>query len=269
MIFERLEPSHGLSHLVECYWMMRDDDATPRQQKIIPDGFTEIIFHFGDPYKVCLNNQWNIQPRLLLAGQIKKHFYLENTGSTDILGIKFKPTALSKLFGLHMGDLKHEIVDLKETLAKESEMLENEIRGTGSWEEKVAALDSCLLKVAGMNIAETNADRAVNMIFNMHGMISVTEICDAVNLGERQLENIFKRDVGLSPKLFCRVVRFRHIFDLAEGKNANWSDLAYAAAFYDQSHFIRNFRDFTGENPTNYIFGEKNMANFFLRKNKW
>jgi AraC-like DNA-binding protein len=64
--------------------------------------------------------------------------------------------------------------------------------------------------------------------------------------------------------LFARIIRFSYIFQLVQDNHQSWCGLAYEAAFYDQSHFIRNFKDFTGENPADYKFEEKNMANFFL-----
>ena len=63
-----------------------------------------------------------------------------------------------------------------------------------------------------------------------------------------------------------RIIRFNYIFKLIQDNNQSWSGLAYEASYFDQSHFIRNFRDFTGENPSDYDFDEKNMANFFLQK---
>jgi len=80
------------------------------------------------------------------------------------------------------------------------------------------------------------------------------------------LENLFKKWVGLSPKLFARIIRFSYIFQLVQDNNQSWSSLAYEAAYYDQSHFIRNFKSFTGENPADYSFDEENMANFFLKR---
>src|SRR5688572_33304007 len=98
MQFNRIDPPNGLRHLVECYWIAKSNSSTPTQQKIIPDGFPEIIFHFGDPYRIELESDWEIQSNSLVAGQITKHFFLENTGRSDILGIKLKPAAPTQLF---------------------------------------------------------------------------------------------------------------------------------------------------------------------------
>src|SRR4051812_15605631 len=102
MDFRRIEPTGNASRAVECYWYVKDDDTTPVKQKIIPDGFAEIIFHFGDHYRINLDGRWKKQGKRLLAGQITKHFFLENMGRSDMLGIKLKPTAIAHLFNIPM-----------------------------------------------------------------------------------------------------------------------------------------------------------------------
>jgi AraC-like DNA-binding protein len=87
-------------------------------------------------------------------------------------------------------------------------------------------------------------------------------------LSERQLLNQFRQQVGLSPKLYARIIRLNYIFQLMMEKKEKWSLLAYEAAYFDQAHFIRDFKTFTGDNPGQYAFNEKNFANFFLMRDK-
>lgn len=79
MIFKRITPPADLEKIIDCYWIVENDDPAPHRQKIIPDGFCEIIFHYRDPYRICLTDTWEQQYMHLLAGQISRHFYLENT----------------------------------------------------------------------------------------------------------------------------------------------------------------------------------------------
>ena len=116
MLFQSFAPDKELEPLIERYWLVNDDDTTPRQQKIVPDGFTEIIFHLNDPYRIRLDSDWELQTESLLAGQIRKHFFLENTGRSNIVGIKLKPTAITHLFGLHMHQFTDKVVDLSTVL---------------------------------------------------------------------------------------------------------------------------------------------------------
>ena len=71
------------------------DDGAIREEKIIPDGYPEMIFHYKDPYFIDIEGQWQKQDRYLLAGQIRNHFFLKNSGRSGIFAIKLQPTALT------------------------------------------------------------------------------------------------------------------------------------------------------------------------------
>src|ERR1700759_4543736 len=112
MGFNRFKPHPDLTSFIECYWVVRDDDHATKREKIIPDGFTELIFHFGDTYRTNINGEWVEHSKYLLAGQISSCFFLENTGRSGIAAIKFKPTALTQLFGIEMITYTDKVVDL-------------------------------------------------------------------------------------------------------------------------------------------------------------
>jgi AraC-like DNA-binding protein len=267
MLFKRIEPSPGLGHVIECYWIIEDEEPSPKKQKIIPDGFAEIIFHFGDPYRIKLSTQWKLQSKSLVAGQITKHFLLENTGTSDVLGIKLKPTALTHLFDVHMHLITDKVPDLKMFLRRQISPLEAAIRKSFDHDDRIVRIEEYFKNLSHVKSwKETPTDKATSLIFENRGMTTVPELCSAAGVGERQLENLFKKFVGLSPKFFSRIIRFNYIFDLVQKNKQRWSSLAYDAAYYDQSHFIRNFKNFTGESPSAYSFDEQNMANFFLNK---
>jgi len=109
-------------------------------------------------------------------------------------------------------------------------------------------------------------DRAVDIVFSKKGMITVADLCIEVSVGERYLQQLFQKYIGLSPKFFTRLIRFSRIFNLIQENDPDWAEVVYQAGYYDQSHFIRNFKAFTGEDPTAYIFAEKTLANFFMKK---
>lgn len=265
MVFTRLEPPEELRSIVECYWIVDGDDPTPVLQKIIPDGFPEIIFHFGDPYKIKLNDHWKIQCRSLIAGQITKYFYLENTGVSNMLGIKLKPTALTRLFNVSMDSLNDQVIDLLQLGDGKLSGLDQLVRDTNRKNDQIDRINSYLAGVKQYP-SDPIVERAIEGIFASCGNCTVGHLCELTNITERKLQRIFKKHVGLSPKFYSRLVRFSYIFQLAQGKKMSWTDVSLEAGFYDQPHFIRNFKAFTGEDPTAYFFDGPTLANFFMRK---
>lgn len=266
MKFERRDPSPATQKAIECYWIVQDDDTTPVKQKIIPDGFTEIIFHFGDSYRLNLEGKWQRQTKSLFAGQISGHFHLENTGATNIIGIKLKPAAVAHLFGVSMRPFTDRVVDLKQAVGSKMKLLDVSIRKPADDDDRVSLIEDFFSDQCTLYPKDHPVDRALEMIFSKKGMIPVSDICKELSVGDRYIQQLFRKYVGLSPKFFARIVRFSYIFQLIKEKNPDWASVVYEAGYYDQSHFIRNFKAFTGEDPTAYIFAQKSLANFFMKK---
>lgn len=256
-----------MRRIVECYWIVRDDNPDPTKQQIIPDGFPEIIFHLGDPYRINITGSWRRQAKNLIAGQIRSHFFLGNTGVSHIIGIKLQPCAPALLFGLDMHHLTDKVLNLQPTVNGAMRDVEDLVRLANTSEEKITALDRYFRqRLNDLPPAELPVEKAVRIVFERKGMVTVNELSQECSLGPRALERAFNRYVGLSPKFYARIIRFGFIFQLIKDRTPDWADVVYRAGYYDQSHFIRNFKAFTGEDPTAYLFEEQNLANFFLKK---
>lgn len=265
MNFSRIEPHPDLDQLIECYWAMQSDEASPSVEKIIPDGFTELIFNYGSVYKSKNKAGWCLQTPNLLAGQISSYFYLENTGPTASVAIKLKPAALTQLFSLNMQHYLDKIVDLDTFPVAELANLKEKILPFKDEKQLKQVLDDYFISLS-ITAAQNPIKDTLALIFSTNGMASVADLLHVAKVGERQLERLFQKYVGLSPKYYSRIIRFNYIFQLLKSKRCSWSEIVFKSGYYDQSHFIRNFKAFTGEDPSAYFFEEKNMANFFLNK---
>lgn len=265
MKFTRIDPHHDLNHLIECYWMMQSDDPEPRIEKIIPDGFTELIFNYVDVYKAKTKDEWSLQSPNLLAGQISSYFYLQNTGVTGSFAIKLKPAALTQMFNLNMVQYLDKIVDLDTFPNQKLAALKEKLLPFKNEHHLKEVLDNHFFELA-QDASRNPLKETLDLIFNSNGMATVAEMTKAMGVSERQLERLFKKYIGLSPKYYSRIIRFNYIFRLIKSKSKTWSEIVYESGYYDQSHFIRNFKAFTGEDPSSYFFEDNNMANFFLNK---
>src|SRR5688500_12196062 len=111
MDYSTFVPDLKLQSVVECYWIVEGEEM--EWQKITPDGYTELIFHFGDRYEVRHSGKdIELQPHTIAAGQIDTPLFLRPTGKSGVLGIKFQPTGIWKLFGIEMSTLTNRTVDL-------------------------------------------------------------------------------------------------------------------------------------------------------------
>ncbi len=267
-VFRRIAPGSGLEQIIECYWIIDSgDNDTKKVQKIVPDGFPEMIFHYKEPYMIRLDADWELQPLNLIAGQIRKHFYLGSTGRSGMVGIKYKPAALTHLFGIDMSTLTDKVVAADEVVGSYFDSVIASLKHAVEIEEKTALLNSFFYKLlAERPLSPSKVDEALGFVFSSNGTVTVKEMCGGLDISERQLERLFNEYIGLPPKFYSRIIRFSQIFQHIQKGDPFWTDTVYRTGYYDQSHFIKNFKAFTGEEPSEYLFEELNIANFFLNK---
>jgi len=244
-----------------------EGDTSLSRDKIVPDGYPEMMFDYGAPYRANISGEWYTQGADLIAGQIRNHFYLENTGAVGMVAIKFQPWALRLLFDLDMASLVDTVLEIEGDLALSLNELKIICISQDLFEQKIAKIEAWFRKIiASKTLSISNAERAVKNLIESNGSVSLKELHKQYSLSERSFERYFKEYIGVTPKFYSRILRFSHIFLLLqEQKEPDWSDISLQAGYYDQSHFIKNFKEFTGENPTDYPFFERNMANFFLQ----
>ena len=265
MVFKRILPPDYLRNIIECYWIAENSDIAPAQHKIIPDGFPELIFHYGDPYRIRLNASWELQAACLVAGQIRHFFYLQNTGVSGMIGVKLKPTAITSLYKVPMHSLTDKVLNLSTISQMPGESLHKQLTQNIDHDAMVLVLNEYFQSIHSRH-ENSVADRVIELILRENGMLTVHDITSTLYVSERQLQRIFKFYVGLSPKYYCRIIRFNYIFQCFQQGRSSWADVFYQAGYYDQSHFTRNFKSFTGEDPSTYGFDTNTFGNFFLKK---
>ncbi len=269
-IFFQQKASSNLSRIIKSFWQIDNKESVSiTREKIIPDGYPELIFHFGDHYKsnLNINGTWQVQGLNLIAGQIKNHFFIENTGKSKVFGIKFQPWGLSVLFNIEMSDLTDRIIEIPNSILDTLISVKKLSVSSFSFVEKVAQIENWFIEfLSNLDSRNSIGQKAVELIIENKGKLELKNIQNEVGISERALQRYFRKKIGLSPKYYSRIIRFSHIFTFVQSERLDLSDIAFLSGFYDQSHFIKNFKEFTGDYPSNYSFFEKNLANFFLKK---
>jgi transcriptional regulator GlxA family with amidase domain len=96
--------------------------------------------------------------------------------------------------------------------------------------------------------------RTVSMIMESIGNITVKELSTKLNISDRQIERKFKEQIGISPKMFSRLIRINYVFKLLRtNPELNWQDVIFLCGYYDQAHFIRDFKEISGESPNVFL----------------
>jgi AraC-like DNA-binding protein len=264
MEYSTFVPNSALQNLVEYYWMVEGNDSDP--QKIIPDGCSEIIFHFGDRYKICQDDEgFQIQSLALLAGQIIQPIILQPTGSSGVLGIKFKPNGIWKLFGWNMKAVFNKTVSLKEFLAAEiTDIILDEITNSSTHAERIKIVESFFIARLEHLEKDDRVTLLVEEIKSTLGQISVKDLSSKYKISRRMIERSFNEQVGISAKVYSRLIRFKNVFELLQKPELSRAEVTYISGYFDQAHFNKEFKMFSGEDPASYFKQNHAFSNFFM-----
>jgi AraC-like DNA-binding protein len=265
MNYSTFVPDLKLQSLVECYWIVEGTDT--EWQKIAPDGYTEMIFHFGDRYRVRHSGKpEELQPYGILAGQIDIPIFLRPEGKSGVLGIKFHPTGIWKLFGIDMSLLTNQTADLDEFLEGAAGKLIDELRQSPDNNHRVLVIETFLLSRQKIELRKSEIDPVITAIHNSKGQISIQEVADTYKLSLRKIERLFKQHVGVSAKLYSRLIRFAHIYKMIQKPELTKAEATYLSGYFDQAHFNKEFKEFAGESPEDHFLQNHPFSNFFLNR---
>jgi AraC-like DNA-binding protein len=263
MEYSEFQPATSLRPFIECYWAAEGLSAT---QKIVPDGFSEIVFHYGDLYKFRDHQgKEKIQSRAILAGQITKPIYLTPTGNSGAIGIKFKPTGIWRLLGWSMSKFTDEAFDLQKFPNVDLERFILQLCTIDILQDKIQCVEAILLKLLPSQRTSV-IDEIVTVIDSSQGDIVMSSLHTQFEISDRTMERTFKEQVGTSAKRYARIVRFRHIFQLIQKQEWSKAEATYLAGYFDQAHFNKEFKEFSGEDPGTYFARHHEFANFFLNR---
>ena len=268
MIYQTFEPAEDLRALVKCYWTLDSQQAEDHQrQTIVPDGCMEMIFHLGDLYKQYVtDDKWIIQPRCFVIGQLTQPLEIEPTGTTAIFSVRFHPQGFSPLATIPVKEMENTAVSLDELFDADGIQIERAILNATSTDERIALIErfikSRLVQSATIDFVVKST---VETILTASGQLTVHELSEQVKLNRRQLERKFASAIGLSPKQLMKTIRLQATLkQLLNNQFTSLTALAYEGAYYDQAHFIKDFKEFTGLTPKEFYGDSLKMSTLFV-----
>jgi AraC-like DNA-binding protein len=195
-------------------------------------------------------------PGAFVAGLDDAYSVVEVGGSVSCLDIKMTPLGAYRLLGVPMSELAGRVVDLGEVGGPAGRRLAEEIREASTWERRFALLDHFLLSRAACGPVPTpQVTWALRRLLDGCGRVPVREIADEVGWSHRHLIAKFRQQIGLPPKALSRIVRFNVLLQClrTSSDQLRWAELAYDCGYYDQAHLNRDFREFAGTTPNDFV----------------
>ncbi|MVX37116.1 helix-turn-helix domain-containing protein [Myroides sp. LoEW2-1] len=259
MYYHEIAPILPLRPYVQYFWVLEDtmESTEVRNFKIIPDGVPALIFQ--DSPNLFTDVQGKLIPKLYVYGQFNQYTEERISGAFRIIGVYLYPTALKALFGIDANEFANQNIPLEELVHQP--ILEKVVNAR-TVREKIVIISQFL--VQQLQNQKGNADKA-NYVSNLlqYGK-SLKQVQQEMNISERTLERLVKQYVGMSPKVYSRIIRFQANLNLLrESSFKSLTELTYESGYFDQSHYIREFKTFTGSTPKQYLLDtQEQLLNF-------
>lgn len=268
MRYEEFRPSEPLAKFIKCFWVLESAAAhSASPERILPDGCTEIVFHLGDPFdQHNSGGTTERQPLALLVGQMRGHLLIQPTGRVRVLGARFWPGGAYPFLTLPQNEIAGRVIALDSVWGAITRELHSRIADAATPADSVRQVETILL--ARLNKFRRHDDgvlKAIGLILRSGGCLPVESLAENMGISLRRLDRTFNTRVGLPPKRLCRIVRFQRVFKMLEQKESgrNWAQIALDCGYYDQAHFVKEFKEFAGKAPTSYFAEQNAMSELF------
>jgi AraC-like DNA-binding protein len=236
-----------LGEFVELLWLYDIHPRAHGQERMLPTATTELVIDLGGSMAKS--------PMGLVVGPHSEHWALETSGARTIVGVHFRPGGAFPFFGVPAGELHNVRVSLDSLWGSNAALLVEEVLAGSSPAVKFDVLERLLLSTARTFTRHPAVDFALRELSVplLHGS-TITDVAAAVGMSQRRSLERFGGEVGLAPKLYARVQRFQAVVATVQTlRDVNWTQIAAACGYFDQAHFIHDFRVFSGFTPTQYF----------------
>lgn len=263
-------PSAPLAPHVEKLWYCDAHRVVNRKQRVLPDGRFQLAISLAEgPISALidpLGDGGGIAPSLLIG--IRSRFNIINTAKLrSAMGVVFRPGGVHAFLGAPADAFHNKNVSLDSIWGSMVRSLRDRLRDANDPAEKFRVLEVALLEHLDERLQLNTAVRYALQEFARTPQIpKVRELAHAAGLSRRRFSQLFREQIGLTPKLCCRLQRFQNTLKLiASGASVDWAQLALAAGYCDQAHLAHEFRDFSGLSPSAYLASPSPSGSFFHR----
>jgi len=268
MLYLQRVPSPPLSSFVEALWYTKGYQVPHRRERVLPNGAIQMIINLAQDFvidhpRLPEGGKASLMPPSLIVGVQSEYVVIDTADLAEMIGIQFWPGGFVPFFALPADEFSNAHVSLEAVWGPDAARLRDRLQNAPGPEAKFQALETYLLGRARNRLVRHPAvDFAIRRLQVSQQAGIVDDVTRQLGLSRRRFSQIFRERVGVTPKLYSRIRRFQHaVHQIRQGRDIQWVDLALSCGYWDQSHFVNDFRAFSGINPTQYVANRLQWAN--------
>ena len=238
-------------------------------ERLLPDGTLNIILELGDHPQHIYDNldlsEKRKYTRSWISGMQSEFISISSAQHTAMMVIQFKPNGAYPILRIPIYELNNLVIDADLIFGEEIDFLREEVMNANSVDEKILIAEKWLsgkLQITE-SIPEAVVQYAVEETLMNPSLVNMKAIANKTGYSQQHFINIFKKYVGLSPKQHQRIVRFNQLLkEIENTQRLDWASLSVDSGYFDQAHFIKDFKKFSGFSPQKYLFEKGEFINY-------
>jgi AraC-like DNA-binding protein len=252
-----------LRNYIKFFWDIRADHMA-LNHRLIPQRNISLRFNLGEtPQYVCQDGNETRLEEVFLSG-LQDHFIdarLRLTGKAHVIGVCFLPDGLYPFLKIPVCELKNRLSGADEIGFKPATRISEQLKEAPDAVTRLAILEEELVGLLDHGPSGSDRFRPIfNAIENSGNTFQIAEFCRQHNIGMRKLERMYNKHVGVSAMTYNTLDRFHNSLNrLLFDDYSKLSDIAYEHGYFDQMHYIRDFKRFSGDTPTSFIARNDSM----------
>ena len=256
MLMKEFIPAPALQKYIHRYWIVSSVEAMP-PEKCVMDGFVKLFVYLNDNLPVYYDTEGRRKEWGDGIGghQTDGDLTIQTPGDLRLIFCIFRPFGFYRLFKVPIHLLNNNVVPLEVFLGKRTREFKEKVMAAPSDEAKIRTVDEFFGSLVRQLTTpyRSAVEFAQDQMLQNNGLVNIEILSNQVNISRRSLERHFSDNVGMSPKYYARVLRFNYAFGLKRANPAlDWFDIIYDCGYFDQTHFIKDFRHFTGQPPVTF-----------------
>lgn len=271
------QPSPFLAPYVEYYFVMEDfftvqENRPAEGLKVFPAPHCEMVFSYGG----FVRERWlgkapKASPGYAIGGYATQSVEYFPEGQGGFIMVGFKPWGIQCFIDFEVREITNANSDMTLHFGREVLFVEEKLREAGNIAERIRIIEAFLAGKIHRHRPDPAMIHAVELVTQSGGMMPVEQLARQCFMSRRQFLRRFEAGIGINPKTFSRIVRFQQAFQkMTNGHTTpDWNVIAFEAGYFDQAHFINEFREFSGYSPEQFQRGLlRNPPGPYLRENK-
>jgi AraC-like DNA-binding protein len=255
MTLKEIQPGERLRPYVKCYFLF--ESHIELSDVVFPSGYMEVMFNLGDGvWESSVNNEFKSTPAVELWGQITKPLPIKSHGKNTMLGIRFYAHSAAYFLNEEILAFNNQIADLRDVLGKPVQTLHSRLMETSGLDKRIELIENFLLNRLSLTKRKTEKITLVGEILKDMRTNLFSDTIESVayryDITPRYLQKLFLQCTGVTPKFYGKINRFQTTLRRMNQKEETLTSIAYDCGYFDQSHFIREFKSFTGLTPSEY-----------------